>query len=433
MASPLPKILRLPDELLAQILGLVVVYPTRSWWAPDFDKFFKNAVSTLLVCRRFYGLATPYLYRQIEVAAGQLGLNPAASSKATEHLYRTLSQDSSLRQHCRILHVHIGGKSDDLAPGAHLNIGDFAKWLVGTRRLLVDGGFNLRAWDRDNLSRPAVYDVEGTWNLIRVAVRSMVALSELSLIAAGYGLLSLETIVETLRDATHLRVLSLTGVSLTGIFRACTAFEPRSSPITTLNLSDFQDTPENLKRLLLLPANLENFSFSFLYSNMTGPWNLSVLGSAISPHKSTLRTLLIGSLRARSLENFDLAGFTALEELSISYWATGCEAGHEAKLLAPRLRELTWSFHVEDQQSESYYDFQEPQESWLRRLAAAAIEQKVPLRKIHINFKPSDDRVRGEVRPKEWPWDCMDRVASEVRDLGIFLSYEEPCIQKGLL
>jgi len=154
------------------------------------------------------------------------------------------------------------------------------------------------------------------------------------------------------------------------------------------------------------------------------------MASALHPHKSTLRTLIIGSLPERSLVGFTLNEFVELEELNLSYWATGCEAGSETRFLAPRLRKFTWSFHVEDQHSESYSDFQQPQETWLRTLVLAAVKQQIPLQQIHIVFHPRDYRKPGEARPLQWPWDCMDNVGSAMRDVGMLLSYDKPSISR---
>jgi len=204
MHRPVSKILSLPDELLEHILGLVVSYPTRSWWAPDFDNFFKDAASVVLVCRRFWCLATPYLYRHIDVAVGGASPSfPAASSKATEHLHKTLGRDGSLREHCRILHVYL-----EDCPGEvpQRNLQDFASWLARTRTLLVDyfwhAGQTANRRDR-------------AWDFIRTAVRDMACLEDITL-TTGTNLLALPTIVETLCDAARLRTVTLNGVSFTG-------------------------------------------------------------------------------------------------------------------------------------------------------------------------------------------------------------------------
>jgi len=175
---------------------------------------------------------------------------------------------------------------------------------------------------------------------------------------------------------------------------------------------------------------LEKFSFGSLRLNRTGPWTLSAMANAVFPHRETLRTLLIGSLPECSMADFDLSEFTALEELGLSYWATGCEAGTEAQLLAPHLRKFIWSFHAEEEQSESYFDFQKPQETWLRTFVHTAVHRGVPLREIHITFDPSDYGKPGEARPSEWPWDCMERIGGEMRAVDMSLSYDKPSISR---
>jgi len=92
--------------------------------------------------------------------------------------------------------------------------------------------------------------------------------------------------------------------------------------ITTLRLSHFHDSQENLRCLLLLPAKPEELSFTS-FPPRTPPrlgWDLASLAKALSPHKSTLRSLCISLLNKRwSLADFNLRNFTNLENLSLSY------------------------------------------------------------------------------------------------------------------
>jgi len=205
MDTPVSKILSLPEELLAHIVGLVVSYPARSWWAPDFDKFFRDAVSVMRVCRRFWRLAILYLYRYVDVAIGRVGPSfPAASPKGTEHLHRTLSRDTSLREYCRVLHIYIGEYDGELPKKT---MQDFAIWLAGTRSLLID------------YVQPAVqtaHHLNQAWDVTRAAVHSMASLEDITL-TTGSDLLTLPAITETLRDAACLRAVNLNGVSYAGL------------------------------------------------------------------------------------------------------------------------------------------------------------------------------------------------------------------------
>jgi hypothetical protein len=104
---------------------------------------------------------------------------------------------------------------------------DLATWLVRTKRLIIDATFHSSVW-RDHVSSVlhTTPDPERTWDVIRIAVRNMPSLEELSLTAA-YGLLYLSSIVSRLRDATQLGLVSLTGVSFAGVKLPWSAFKVR--------------------------------------------------------------------------------------------------------------------------------------------------------------------------------------------------------------
>jgi hypothetical protein len=104
---------------------------------------------------------------------------------------------------------------------------DLATWLVRTKRLIIDATFHSSVW-RDHVSSVlhTTPDPERTWDVIRIAVRNMPSLEELSLTAA-YGLLYLSSIVSRLRDATQLGLVSLTGVSFPGVKLPWSAFKVR--------------------------------------------------------------------------------------------------------------------------------------------------------------------------------------------------------------
>lgn len=154
-----------------------------------------------------------------------------------------------------------------------------------------------------------------------------------------------------------------------------------------------------------------------------------MISSIIAPHKTTLRSITVGSLHEKSLVGFDLTGFENLTHISLSTWATGSTTGDETNLLAPRLTTFRWVFTVEDQHSESLFCFGEAQEHWLRSFIAAAIAWKLPLENIYIQYAPEGYYLPQD-RPVMYPWDRMKNIATDIQDEGINLSWTPPTVSR---
>ncbi|KKO98966.1 hypothetical protein THAR02_08930 [Trichoderma harzianum] len=185
----------------------------------------------------------------------------------------------------------------------------------------------------------------------------------------------------------------------------------------------FEDSSDILHRLVAWPAKLEHFSFTECGEEDSRPWSLSTIASVIFPHKTTLRSLTIGEVQEPGLVNFDLTDFESLEHLSLSAWATGFDAGYETNLLAPRLTKFRWSFTTP---RERVIDFDDEQENWLRRFAAAAVARKLPLREIFIQFyiQPSCGQCLSV--NEIYAWDRMKHIARDIQAGGISLSWADP-------
>lgn len=110
----------------------------------------------------------------------------------------------------------------------------------------------------------------------------------------------------------------------------------------------------------------------------------------------------------------------------------------EAALLAPNLDTFEWVFDTDDKRMLFVNDFGEAEADFLRRLAKAAVERKVPLRRIAIVFTPAP--MVGTRPPfllnessdmKEYTWDRIDRLAQDVGRLGIELTYNKPSVSRN--
>jgi hypothetical protein len=217
--------------------------------------------------------------------------------------------------------------------------------------------------------------------------------------------------------------------------RACP--QKGSSPLTTLSITDFSDSPAHLANLLSWPARLESFSFKHMYSNEFGPWTLATVLSALHQHKASLQTLCLGGwFVQRGFAWSSFAEFDRLQSLSLPACATGCRIGDVSwdVLQATRLQVFRWSLAREGEDCESLFDFGQQHEDWLRAFAVGSWERKLPLRRIEIEYHPfmwsGREMEVGVSRPEVYPWDRMDRLKSEMQDMGILLSYDTPTVSR---
>jgi hypothetical protein len=160
----------------------------------------------------------------------------------------------------------------------------------------------------------------------------------------------------------------------------------------------------------------------------------------------TLTSIRIGSINSSTIQaslasslagGVDFSSFESLTLLSLSRWATG--SGHAPEvLLPPNLEMFEWVFDHESKQRPFFDDFDQEEEVFLRRLAQAAVEKKIRLRKLHVAivFSPAGSWCFRKREPYanvdfvvprfEWPWNRMDRLAKDIRPFGIDLTYNTP-------
>lgn len=206
----------------------------------------------------------------------------------------------------------------------------------------------------------------------------------------------------------------------------------RTASFVSLSLSDYEESPQATAQLLQWPKQLSSFVFDSFYNNRFF-MDLPMLGSMLLMHKDTLRTVEIGYLSQSGRGRpFDWAQFPNLEVLRLSRWQMAKDlklSPAEADLLlAPSLRTFGLSFSIYDQHSESWTDFGDTEEHWVRDFAKAAIARKAALNKIEIEFHP--DSIWGTNEEDGYPWDRMNKIQDEIRPYGIVLEYSEPYCTK---
>ncbi|KAK4178013.1 hypothetical protein QBC36DRAFT_309577 [Triangularia setosa] len=198
----------------------------------------------------------------------------------------------------------------------------------------------------------------------------------------------------------------------------------KSSSITSITLSQFGDTLDNLQRFLLVFKKLDHFTFHYWFHH--GTWSrkhqafdLTVMHALLSHHKLTLRSIKISYLTG-ALGSFDVTGFPLLEELSLSRWNTMVHW-----LSAdPSNRDNV-------QCSESVANFDQADEDWLQGLTFAAIAPEIPLQSIRVDVNPDSGFFSPELNDvAAYPYGRINRVAAEVRSAGIIIEYPMPFISK---
>jgi hypothetical protein len=420
----------LPNELLLGIFGLAT--------KPDM-------LSLSIVCHRFHHLVNPLLYQSLgliigwraqfdaddDLEHGCYGLVPG--QRWPLRLYRTLRQNPALRQHCRELHLSLES-SERLG---YLNLShavDVVTWLENAVCLrltkTVDEG-------RD-------YTGEETWALIRAVTQHRKgALQDLHLF--GYLGLRLTEACLILAELPNLKALHLDGVwdssDMLLSQNAWRADPSLSLSLSSLSIGCYHDSRENLRQFLVIPAQLEHFTFtgstdvdSEHHSTPTFPF----LVSALSRHMTTLRTLAIHTYYVLSPVPADLSRFTSLNELTLSLSTTGTAQDSVAEILtAPSLYKFRWA--ISDWQRQDLFGFGASEENWLRCLARAAATGGSRLREIELDWRPTRTdgppfSRRPTNKPEIYPWARLEGLRQElIQDHGkncISLSWSPPTVAK---
>ncbi|KAF2650917.1 hypothetical protein K491DRAFT_666479 [Lophiostoma macrostomum CBS 122681] len=413
------SILQLPQELLVTIIKLAVFRPRDPHGCPDC-KFSPDAACAKAlshVCRCISGLVQPMLFHTITFDGTPSTVPP---KKNVLRLHRTLRENPSLREHCRSLSISV---SDVPAPRRIEDwavVKNLAFWLTRVRCLENYGGF-----EGSN---------EYAWNLIRMMKQNMEHVRHWRLTREGWGLY--------LDQGLDVMWPKLEKLEFHGISQRNTRpllLDPklfRTASITSLSLSDYEETPHATAQLLQLPAKLEHFTFASFYNN-PHTMNYPMFQSWLSHHSQTLISISIGSLSSNGGENkhiFDATLFSNLESLTLSKWQMTTRPGglmpfttENEKILGPRVKVFGWDFHVNDQHTEDWSDFGEREVAWLRQLARSANSRKAALTTIEIAFRPWDWNYIDT-----YPWGQMVSIRDELWERnGIELVCDTPLLPES--
>ena len=156
-----------------------------------------------------------------------------------------------------------------------------------------------------------------------------------------------------------------------------------------------------------------------------------MIHSWLLAHKRTLQSLDFGYLSGSARRSlFNASDFLALKVLKLSRWEMPRELRSPVTdadaLLAPNLRTFGWSFSINDEHCESWDDFGDTEENWLRGFAKTAIARKAALDRIEIEFNPYESIWDEET----YPWNRLDSIRDEILPYGITLKYSMPQVTK---
>ncbi|SPO00312.1 uncharacterized protein DNG_03157 [Cephalotrichum gorgonifer] len=411
----------LPDELLLGIITLATVSAANSQYGSTDNRLAERGRLCFvhcIVCRRFNRLVTPLLYGSLKLSVATQADRYERSLTTFRNLHRTLIENPSLGKHTFTLiidfsFVRTKGQADHDAILAMF--ADFATLFPNTTSLTV-------AFPRRVDFHLPNYGIKRRLKIFRAAACHMTKLQKLSL-KSDVGLPSLKHICQALSPLQYLQYFSC-WVESGSLVQSDIL---HSSSITTLDLQSFTGSAKDLQVLLTWPKYLKSLKLSLsIYQNPPPLIGLSTVSSGLSLYKNTLRSLDIGGLLVQGHEGFDLTEFDNLESLTLSSCSMGIDCGNGENLLAPRLLRFNWKFPRRARVDGYVYEFTRLHENWLRRFACAATRTGSSLNRIHIGISGIEYSWGVGNWPEVYPWDCIDRVASEVKGAGIEILYHKP-------
>ncbi|KAL4970612.1 uncharacterized protein BDV14DRAFT_195295 [Aspergillus stella-maris] len=425
-----PPILRLPDELLDNVIS--AVYSIDSGRGRSYTNPTHAPTILCLVCRRFHHIAVSYLYTNVRIDTRFADYWRKGIAKDPRLVHKCWSQNPSIWHLCRRLRLSCDPyRPDPIANRCACDTFlDFTTWFTQTK------SFDLSSLGKD----------EKTWDVLRSALANFFNLTELSLRDGDDYTLELGEVLETLGDMRSSTIQSLT---LDGI---STNFDPLAhgqleaqagtASFKTLKLRSFLQTPDVMRALVKWSHTLESFDLHFTFGacydemGLYEYWSLATLQPILAIHRTTLRSISIRCINSGGLAGFDMRAFPRLEELCLSEGSTSPHhrdssllANLIPNLIAPQLRNFHWDMTLEDQQcAETLYCLQEEEENFLRAVAHAAIEAKVPLRMLRVTYNP-DTWLEYEIG---YPWDRLDALGREpeLAAAGIRVCYNTPNISR---
>ncbi|KAF2496240.1 hypothetical protein BU16DRAFT_371136 [Lophium mytilinum] len=439
-------LLRLPNELLIEILTLAVDYQASQFCDWQGTSWYKTPWSLTLVCRRISLLAYPLLYHTISFQSCTLqSLVPI--SKPAKLLLRTLCANPTLGPLCKEVKVNIktNSQNETLRDAEFIALAadfDAASIILGklpnVQTINSCGGFS---------HRKNVYPFP-MWEMLSQAFNSMPLVSNLTLTLAPRrrqwnGLMYLDDLIEL--DFPALKHLHLDGVSSfcihsirgVGILPEALRGKRRTAPFTKLSMRNFRDTSSVLSALLTWARALEHFVWETSRYTSERSRTCRMVHRALEPHYLSLKSFKLDNIIFND-NIIDLTQYVELQDLHLSAFVPLETIGnHALHLAAPKLRSFTWDLTRTNVYPEP---FNKSIVDGLRTFVDVILSQGCPLQRIDIIFWPrpefyTETRCLYSTRPTSdtgllscstEDWDCMHQLASELELLGVALTYDKP-------
>ncbi|KAK2592592.1 hypothetical protein QQS21_009699 [Conoideocrella luteorostrata] len=399
------SLLQLPNELLAQILGLAI----------SGEELCLQPLPTY-TCRRFYLLGMPILYGYLNLRK----INCIDSPRIIQLLLRTFHETPSLGHNCRELAVqivdpwrHVSSPSSQYPDFATLKQLCYA--LPNVNRLDVHYGF----YEELNTQ---------TWNFIQYCLGIMSSLSHIELTAGDEPGPEVAKVMKYLNTPT-LRRLTLTGSAGKTEFSDDEIANIQKSNITAIHLVDFRDSAASAIHLVNnWPKALEELILTEVICDPYTHTDVELVKSMLSKQQAFLKVLNLGGTRYYWRGKcLDLSNFKALQRLTLSQWANDTPSGTilqdviSSVFAAPALKTFTWDFSSLSEDTEDWNAFGPLEEQFLQGLV-----KSVALDRIHIVFEPDawDKKIDDG-----YPWDKIDELASKVQKTRI--TYSKPTISRS--
>ncbi|KAK8150239.1 hypothetical protein G3M48_003305 [Beauveria asiatica] len=417
----------LPNEIFTLVLDLVEKPEIDSQVLTGLDpteldlrklrKAKKDLHDLALVNRRFNALATPLLYKCIDVIYRQSWDNHWTGLEA---ISQTLKKKTYLRRYIRKFRLILAPRSFN---DARLNkkILEVLGSATHLNHLIVSGSFILHR--------------ETILAFIKLALANSNSLHHLS-VRDTYKNTSPSNIIRALTEyPSKIQELLLGGmVCRDESIPSCISLQNNdTASLRKLQLHDILNNPEaTMKSLLKWSKSLKELS---LRARNHHSFRID-LQNLLSPYNNTLVVLYLDIRIAP--DQIDFSSLTTLEELTLVYWPliadTRVEFSEDVgrRLLAPRMRRLNWLLVGETKPDLYINSLTTFDEKWLCDLGEYATQHCSRLRIIYAKHNPRlqldkallpDGLFIISARELDMPEDIFGRVQLSFKTLGLDFRY----------
>lgn len=421
----------LPDPILLDIFDIECAgncFPRRKEWRPDHEN--ATTLAVLRVCKRWYRISSPLLYRYVNLTVGVDKLD-----RTLPLFFAILSRNPELRT--------LTNRLDLLADGLTVQ----ASVSEAEAQRLVQ----LLRWWRPCLQIVHFHGFIASPNVRAVFFKlAQLPLHELSL-SGFFGGISLSFLLKYFQSP-HLKTLclyrhtwtadpdepsaqSLWGPSREQVRRMGDYLLPPDRQFTadvkSLTICEPFTDPTELEYLMRWPRALDDFSLHAVLRAYSSPrWTPGAVGELLKLHKDTLRKISLCWMPIRYHPAHgdsiipDVSSFSTLQHLKLSSGNTLKASPAEACtcLGARKLERLVIDFDTEDQHEPHMYSCDEGVKAWLVDFAKAwaSMNTDHALKQIFLDLQ-TDFRVYDPEQEYAWPWYEMKLAKEQLQKYDLNL------------